>query len=1267
MQAEKEEVSPKGLVRALGDFYGRVQAGVSCTWKDRVCAGQYIAIADPVSRREENFSRVLTSFGAVYCGLLRTLQSQHNAATPAEAKRNEEALTDPLLEMAAARCTTVTCRALLGIANPNTPLQAVLRREGSQGGPQNADEAMQWVARAMGGAAPIDKRTKEQVTATIDAVTLMQRHAVGWRKREGAVQAMLPHLLSHLEAEVFADFVAWLPYWSRRGSMDSLRGFSSGLGANSSVHYGFALSLFERGWRGMADVPALDEGAEAEAAVDREVRKCLDSMWFVQMKDRDLLSSALMAAMLHGVAAAERAGSGSENPLEPSLALRALGLITRDRPSDPWTRVLPELSPGVDVLWWAARKAAAGGAEGQASAMQLMELAVSAEEVLRDEHRGPAAPARFEGCRKLAARFRELRESPLAGTRASSLGTWREPKEVVLSSAIALTARLLYELKHGPEAADAVASDALREIEKDLRDAWLGLRRLQAFTRNCFLIFVLENPEYYYCIPPVDGSASCTPAPPCGRSQCQTEGQGILQILKRNLAEDFEQVLGDPLRSPGALARAVAEERATGAPGCRCGPNDVWEQGPATGGRRVFCAEDCRPSPEDAHARSHREPLVDLVGWPTGEGGQPRRWHPWNDKDQLSALEALLLAGRPGSSRERNALRSACRQFDAVHARMAPRLNDEASRECALEISEDNFPWTCRAVSSRAGPQAKVREKTKKGHLPHTHPPGASGAAASSSAAELAEPAEARVDLVCFYLRNMALSGLISKGVLVPAHVAEVLQELASTQENKTQRCEAFIRTWHETQPYRQAIDAAKNFARAVAVPRSDVARARGFLSLVACEAYPLDELSQQARQCRMRTLSGVEQLGALDAGCSESFQPDHPYLRCATQRLDPGGKTPAGLANVSGNPARGRNMRCTPSGGTACGQGAIPSQMCATVTLGRKVDCHASPSWTRSHDGLFGELRRAAHLAPLPWGDSTIELGHPAVVTVQPWNCTPYFRSAAPGHSFSFQALEPMPEQPLDDVKSALASLVLNLALSTARGGSEEEPPLFLEFKRCGLCSARGAQSAESPATCKAKGRQRTRWVPWAETRGFRDLARAPNVHEARRLLDMAAFMDRSGLGFAAPSLQEVVVEEGGALRLRPLCVVLAPPDSSPTAARTVETFLRDRDVHPGGSPARPLEHLEALASRYLHGLEEASRHARTPAALLARVTLHAQRGGGLAEMTGVYWVSSYAASLQTGEVQKMANRSMLAETSVTNVMQRPRLILDVATYVPA
>jgi len=258
------------------------------------------------------------------------------------------------------------------------------------------------------------------------------------------------------------------------------------------------------------------------------------------------------------------------------------------------------------------------------------------------------------------------------------------------------------------------------------------------------------------------------------------------------------------------------------------------------------------------------------------------------------------------------------------------------------------------------------------------------------------------------------------------------------------------------------------------------------------------------------------------------------------------------------------------------------------------------------------------------------------------------------------------MPEQALDDVKSALASLLLNLALSTARGESEEEPPLLLEFKRCGLCSARGEQSTESSATCKAKGRQRTRWIPWAETRGFQDLARAPSVREARRLVDMAAFMDSSGLGFAAPSLQEVVVEEGGALRLRPLCVVLAPPDSSPTAARMVETFLHDRDIHPGGHPTRTLEHLEALAARYLRGLEEASRDARTPAALLARVTLHAQRGEGLAEMTGIYWVSSYAASLQTGEVQKMANRSMLAEPSVTNAMQGPRLELDVATYVP-
>jgi hypothetical protein len=543
---------------------------------------------------------------------------------------------------------------------------------------------------------------------------------------------------------------------------------------------------------------------------------------------------------------------------------------------------------------------------------------------------------------------------------------------------------------------------------------------------------------------------------------------------------------------------------------------------------------------------------------------------------------------------------AACARFDELQKNENPRAG---TRRCAFQISEDGPPWRCKSAEEFGGP-AEIRRR-RIGVLANARP------TADAAAADAAD-SEARA--------QRAEISASDQGVLARA--------AAGTNED----CRLFLRS-ASAAPLKRVVAEAERFASAVT--RRD---ARAFLKLIACE---VDPLGGTPKRCRFRALTEESQLGAQDAGCVGSFRAQHPFFRCSTKALGASGKTAAGMQGLHTRGERLMNLRCSPARGRGCQPGALPSQICWAVPSGRRTLCTAAPD--ASYAGLTKLLRHRQDGAARPWErHSQIEVGHPAVLFLQPMNCVPYFRSARTGNVFTAMAAEPC-----GTLGRALSALLINLAL-------EKSSELVLPCLRHGVCTgaiaAPGADIALSRCT-SASTRRESCWVAWCETAAYdteapgRDAFTETRVEELRRFV---ALMERAELSFAHPSF---LIQKGGALYVRPLS--LAPvPRGAKSDARELVTDALARVELPPLSEESASEEAATVLREFLDALASILAAAGTDARVLARATAHSTLQPwpeSERPPPPFFWISSYLSSLRAGErhiwAEERATRCDLGE----------------------
>jgi hypothetical protein len=1133
-----------------------------------------------------------------------------------------------------------------------------------------------------GGVLAEDNTTRTRLISALHSIARQQRQPGGaWRSLPEPLQRSIAPLMRALEREVLPHMVSWLPHFRHRGAEDFVSCFAGGLGSNSSVSYDLGLRFYESGWRENDTAPA-GRGwlQDTVPLAHTEASRITDMLRFIQFTDRDLLSSAVMAEL--------RAAS-SRPDVRVSLALRALGLISQTHSlGGRWRAVFPALSPGLDVFWFAARERARvtaygarpGEGERRAAADAIYKLAVDIEETLRNAHGDPESPEEdAQMCARLSAEIAQVRgnaeqadhERKLGGTRQR--GDWsfasalRRPSELVLYEGVREAAEVIAGCQFPP--ATKTFADGAAKAETRISSRWLRLRRVQAFTRNCVLLFVSQHPEYFHCRHEPRAAVSspqhdCTAADKCLPADCEEDAGKLLNAVKqelkgraRNLARVLDASDGD---KQALLARAyqrVAQAAREGARGmnlCACGPNNQgWslEEGePPTKGARLWCAQDCRP-------RTEAEPAVappELVGWPQEAGGEPGAW----TQEAADVMCSFMQLGGPESAKP---IRSLCQAMaeqmaETAKAIAAGEAKPRDKSGCTVRISEDGMPWNCFALKLHHGPRAAQRRgggaelwppsvKLPEAAAGAGEPPASASTArrAASGAAE----ADTRTALRCFYLRFMS-------GFEGPASATERAEFRERVRSRAT--CRALLdspRSESDGTLAKAAIAASMSFADAVMNPEKQAKRKAGsFLDKIACVAHPLSPARAGGKDCVMQTLTEPSQLGAGDTGCSASFSEGSPYLLCRSQK---GAKTRTGLQGVHGLAQKARSKRCAPAKGGLCAEAALPSQACeADLAACRKSNLTQSPALldefvarllaaARGFNAAAGALPRA-----LP---KYVEIGNPSVVFLQPRNCAEFFRAAPAGRLFAFG----VPADPQDsELAKALAGLTLHAVMSSEWARLFRAPA----DERVGICSgvsaARGHHAMAS--TCQSRSPGRRGWYAWSETPKYTELAGAAvSDDHGQKLMALAARMDDAGLVFALREGSSILVREAqgedtsaARVYLRPFVLALGGVDASRTkqkqASQQAATYLgRSLAVSSGDEHAA-----HATVDALLHDLHSllsviaAARGNESEAGdsqLLIRLTPFAERlpaDNLRGSDGGPFWASSFMSSLHTDVDQR-------------------------------
>ena len=329
-------------------------------------------------------------------------------------------------------------------------------------------------------------------------------------------------------------------------------------------------------------------------------------------------------------------------------------------------------------------------------------------------------------------------------------------------------------------------------------------------------------------------------------------------------------------------------------------------------------------------------------------------------------------------------------------------------------------------------------------------------------------------------------------------------------------------------------------------------------------------------------------------------------------------------------------NLRCS-ARGSGCEPGAVPSQGCWALPSGRRVLCASSPAALNSELAAFLASRRDS--TARPWEeDREIEVGHPAVLFLQPMNCVPYFRAARRGNAFTALAAEPC-----GTLARALSSLVSYLALAKSF-------TLLLPCARYGVCTGTIARVGEEAdlSTCSSRPeRAETCWMAWCETAEYSSgRSGAFTAAQLTELEALAATMEQARLLFAP----DFVVLKDGAAYVRPLSIALAPQAEPSNARAAINASLEHTGLPRLKERRAPRESALRLAA-FLEALGPiASADDRRA---LELISSH----GELRPWEGrpaprFFWLSSYLCSLQPEE------RAILAEGHATSFGLDDRVI---------
>ena len=450
-------------------------------------------------------------FEAVHCPLV----------TSSEASVNPSARVALIVALASAHLLTLSARVLAGYLNPCTPLQHFLSR------PIAAESAtiehhLASLAKLVAGASVVDEQVWEdellqagqregQELALEDAAPSFLR---GSRARNGTASEdkrvlleAVRFLAGALDFRILPDMAGWLPHWAHKAGESFVRCFSGGMSLNTSVNRSMAGRLYRHGWGGYH--PA--SGAKLDA--HRQILSIVDLLRFVQLTDRDLLSVAVGSEIDDAVSHAEETESLDR---VISLRVRALGLVAQSHfLRGRWQRVTPSMSAGLEVFWFAARERARVGAatapsgrdlECRQAAQKVYEFAASVEDALRGTY-GHVTDAVEDAalCEELASEALAMHKVAAAGAREKNI--WRKPDVAVLQEAVREAAEIVVSLHAGTN---------LENVKKVISEYWLRLRRVQAFTRNCLLLFLQDHQYDFDCkhAPVLDWASpqkDCTP------------------------------------------------------------------------------------------------------------------------------------------------------------------------------------------------------------------------------------------------------------------------------------------------------------------------------------------------------------------------------------------------------------------------------------------------------------------------------------------------------------------------------------------------------------------------------------------------------------------------------------------------------------------------------------------------------------------------------------------------------------------------------------
>lgn len=1135
-----------------------------------------------------------------------------------------------LLMMLEYKFTNLSCRVLLGLAVACTPLQHLVnsvQTEKSMAGPRPQDSAFYKQATAN-----IKNELKgiDYPSRSVEEFGSLEKAYSRFKASSNSSWLIVEHVLEYFQTHIQQSLVTWLPSWSLHQS-DSIRRHM-GATANSSVDFFLGLMMCERGWRSTNLIGSIRE-------LSKEVQTAEMSMRFLQFTDANLLTCILMQELCRTAQVAAKVESVSDTMAESIHMLKGLGLVVGGDHDEIYA-VPGAMSPGADVLWWAARA-------------KNPDCVIRASESISSELYNYEA-GNAETYERLAQELKNCLDDIPIGRNSQQ----PEDEKSLLNRAVTLTAGI----------ASSIQGDSAENVGERLMNDWRTLQQVQALMRNCFLLMIFNHPEQFYCIgTKARGSLTplCVRSPLCTQYDCDARAQSIrgrlLSLYRHTYIEHIVQE--KEWEELPALVAHAEEQLADSAVGCKCGAENIWNTQTAKGGIKnadtleVGCSKACTPPKAEAKA-GHT--LVAIEKWPhLVERGDEKTW-----KDAADQIQKLFRKDAvPGI---KSVVDNACSRFDALSERLDVASKVPHNRQCVFTISNNNLPWKCKPISQYT--TESVKRASRRKNVQGTPPTAAD-----------------KKTLECFYLRKLVRASLF--GDKASSRISPDLGEMSEDMKRiisgiaSVERCEVMLNKDSAalTQTDDRIIKEARKFA-SVVINKAPVAELKKYQNLITCKLAP--PANHSGHRCQASIIRDASQYGAADSGCTPSLLTSFPYVQCGATQAPPATKTQIGKKSVRW---KLRNLNCSPTASTGtCDPSTFPSAECISErvrvhnTENDRVLCHSKPDWIMNAKSLESCLReqfRRNSENPVPWEENAwgIEIGHPAVVFPQPRNCTPLYRSAPPGDTFilGLPSEDLGKDENMSALKAAIAAVLMSAALCPHETSEvSAHSSLFASFRRIGICT--GSGGADPSATCALpvpSGTSGRQWIPWAETGLAETAIRTLDKTSTDDLKYLFRFMDETGLNFSGSN---ILFDAEGSVRksirkIRPTSITLTPNNEVSNVRRYAGKFVNfDESRGSGLNPSPGMLQSVERAKLYLEAFVGIQDRFKTESTLLAHVSPYAQLGPlceAISETppSDFYWTSGHRAYMES------SNRPILSKDGATRILHQHRApyTLDSVIYV--